>query len=741
MAHPAVLRLVALSTLLTLSGCGQKSGSLAPLLLPPAPSAHQIALLAGSTATAGNLNGTTAQALFQHPNSAVTDSKGNIFVTDSLNNSIRKITPDGQVSLFAGGVQGNKDGTGIAAQFSDPTAISIDARDNLYVADTNNNSIRMITPQGIVSTLAGGSSSGNSDGTVSEITDAQGNIQSISNNISFNHPQGVLSVTLNPNTSSPISVLYVSDTGNHSIRLLAPAACPTTSQSNSGTSQTSAPSACLNSQTLSLSIPGTYTSLSLGSPMGMIINPGQSNLGNGLNSSIVLLVADSANQKIYSIFCFGINNYCSAPSDTNQQPSNAWSSLAIVNGTFYASDSIHDVIDQFSIAYNTNSGIPSDQTLTLGPTVIGQSGNAGARDGSNTQALFNAPTGIATTSANQLLIMDTGNNMLRLWNPATAMTSTLAGQAPVIGIQNGTANAAMFSDPTQIAVDAQGTAYIADTNNNCIRTVSSTGVVSTLAGQCGAAGGFADGPASKASFNAPAGIAVASNGTVFVADSNNDDIRVIKSGNVSTLAGMGFSAYVDAQGTAAAFGHPTGLALDAAGTLYVADTGSNSIRTVAPNGVVQTFAGTGSGTGAFADGPNQSAQFNAPSALAFDHQYNLYVIDTGNNAIRKISQGSVTTLNSGLSGYVDGPIANARFNLPEQLAIDQQGNIYVADTANALIRKISASGTVSTLAGTSGMNGMTLGNLPGTLAAPKGLAITPQGYLLFTAGNGIFQLE
>ena len=173
----------------------------------------------------------------------------------------------------------------------------------------------------------------------------------------------------------------------------------------------------------------------------------------------------------------------------------------------------------------------------------------------------------------------------------------------------------------------------------------------------------------------------------------------------------------------------------------MADTGSNSIRTVAPNGVVQTFAGTGSGTGAFADGPNQSAQFNAPSALAFDHQYNLYVIDTGNNAIRKISQGSVTTLNSGLSGYVDGPIANARFNLPEQLAIDQQGNIYVADTANALIRKISASGTVSTLAGTSGMYGMTLGNLPGTLAAPQGLAITPQGTLLFTAGNGIFQLE
>ncbi len=737
MADQAVFRIVTLAALTILAGCGQKSGSVPPLTLAPAPSAHQIALLAGSTHTAGNLNGSVQTALFQHPNSAVTDSQGNIFVTDSLNNGIRKITPAGQVSLFAGGIQGNLDGTGTAAEFSNPTGISIDAQDNLYVADTNNNSLRMITPSGVVRTLAGGNS-GSSDGVVTETTDGSGNILSISNNIGFSHPQGVLVVTLTSSSSTPLTVFYISDTGNHDIRLLSPAACPSSSQTNTPPANQS----CLNSQTLSLSIPGTYSSLSLGSPMGLIINSAQSNLNNGLGSTIDLMVADNANQKIYSVFCQGISNYCAVPSDTNSQPNNAWSGLAQVNGTLYASDSSHQVIDQFSVGYTSfsPSGIPSYQTLSLGPASIGSSGQTGATDGSNTSVLFNAPGGLAA-DGHQLLIVDTGNNLIRLWNPTTAMTTTLSGQAPVSGAQNGTGSTATFSGPSQIAVDAQGTAYIADTSNNCIRTVSSAGVTATLAGQCGTAGGYTDGAALSARFNAPVGIAVASNGTVYVADSNNDDIRVIKSGTVSTLAGMGFSAYVDAQGSAAAFGHPTGLVLDGAGTLYVADTGSNTIRTVSPSGLVQTFAGIGSGTGAFADGPNRSAQFSAPSALAFDHQNNLYVIDTGNNAIRKISQGSVTTLNSGLSGYVDGPLANARFNLPEQLAIDQQGNIYIADSANALIRKISASGTVSTLAGSFGQVGMSLGTLPGTLPPPQGLALTAQGKLLFTAGNGLFQME
>ena len=261
--------------------------------------------------------------------------------------------------------------------------------------------------------------------------------------------------------------------------------------------------------------------------------------------------------------------------------------------------------------------------------------------------------------------------------------STLAGST--YGFADGNGTAAKLSEPSGVAVDALGVVYVADKANHRIRKISVTGDVTTLAGTGSTT--FSDGNPGTGTFYLPIGIAVHSSGTVYVADSGNNRIRTLTVGGmVSTLAGSATGDYADGLGAAAKFFGPEGIAVDSASNVYVGDSINHRIRRVTPAGLVSTLAG--SGTPAFADGTGGAASFQYPSGVAVAAG-TLWVADAGNERIRKVaSAGETTTLagSGAFTPFADGVGAAASFNTPQGVALDTDGNAYVADEGDHRIR-------------------------------------------------------
>jgi serine/threonine-protein kinase len=309
----------------------------------------------------------------------------------------------------------------------------------------------------------------------------------------------------------------------------------------------------------------------------------------------------------------------------------------------------------------------------------------------------------------------------------SVMVSTFSGSGQP-GSSNGNGGLASFKNPYHVAADSKGNVYVADWGNNLIRKISPEGETSIFAGS-GIAGAD-DGPGASASFKNPTGVTVATNGTVFVADWGNHNIRAISpEGNVTTLAGASTVGYKDSTGKEAMFKSPYGVAVDASGNVYVADSGNYVIRKITASGVVTTLAGSRRAT--FADGLGKDASFKSPRHVAVDSKGNVYVADSGNNRIRKVAQdGLVTTVaGSATVGSSNGVGDAASFNVPDGVAVDAGGNVYVADTGNNLIRKIALDGKVTTLAG-SGVSGSSNGVAgEASFNNPRGIAIDTGGAL------------
>ena len=282
------------------------------------------------------------------------------------------------------------------------------------------------------------------------------------------------------------------------------------------------------------------------------------------------------------------------------------------------------------------------------------------------------------------------------------MVSTFAGLAGNRGGTDGTGTAARFNTPIGVAVDNAANVYVADYGNSTIRKITANGTVSTLAGLAGSIG-RADGAGSVARFNSPLGVAVDSVGNVYVGDGRNFTIRKITpEATVSTLAGLaGSDGSADGTGSEARFNYPEGVAVDRTGNIYVGDSGNSTIRKIGSSGVVSTLAGLAGGSGSD-DGTGSAARFSGPTGVAVDSAGNVYVADENNSTIRKITPTAVVSTLAGLADYggsTDGKGSVARFVSPSGVAVDSANNVYVADSYNNNIRKITPTGVVSTLAG------------------------------------------
>ena len=598
-------------------------------------SAGAVTDFAGSP-NCGAANGTGEAAQFNFPTGIAVDSAGNLYVADTNSHTIRKITAAGVVTTLAGLAfnSGITDGTGSAARFNRPTAIAVDGAGIVYVADTNNHTIRQVTPAGVVTTLAGTPGSGFTDGPAASAK--------------FNSPRGIA-------VDAAGSNVYVADSNNQAIRKIAAGVVTTLAGGAFGSQDGTGPAAGFNG------------------PRGLAMD----GAGN-------IYVADIFNQRIRQVTPAGVVTTLAGSFRQGgiDGPANAGPTGARFNnpegvaasgaGVVYVADTSNDTIRKIA------SGVVT--------TVAGFAGSFGSADGEEQLARFGIPSGVAIDSQGTLYVADRNNHTIRKIT-RTGVVTTLAGLADNPGNIDGTGSAARFSNPSGVAVDSTGTVYVFDTGNGKVRKITPDGVVTTLAGD--GTFGNTDGTGSAARFSSQGGIAVdSSTGLVYVADALNQKIRRITPGGVvTTIAGsQGLAGTADGAGSNARFNNPRALAVDASGNVYIADSGNHTIRSMTPAGVVSTVAGVPGSIGGN-DGPATGAnpaRFNFPTGIAVDSAGTLYVSDTNSHTVRRIAGNAVTRL-AGCTGCFGGENFG-RFNQPIGMAVDARGFLYVGDSRNNSIR-------------------------------------------------------
>jgi sugar lactone lactonase YvrE len=638
--------------------------------------------LAGTPGTVVNgQDGTGNTAQFDAPRGLAVDRAGNIYVADTRNNTVRKVSPDGTVTTLAGtaGTEGLANGDGAAARFNEPFGVAVDDDGNVYVADASNNAIRKISAGGTVTTLAGGGGPGSADGSGA--------------NARLDEPRGI--------ARDSNGTLYVADYDNHLIRKVTTSGVVTTLAG-----QADVPG----------NADGLGTAASFRGPMGIAVD-----------AAGIVYVADSGNRAIRRIAANGMVTTLSLSGQGLSEPRGI--AIAASGAVVVADYGAH------CIRSISSSGVVS--------TLAGAASEPGTTDATGTAARFHYPSAIAVTSAGTMYVADTDNDTLRSMT-ASAVVTTLAGQAGRSNTADGQGPDARFDDPFAAAVDADGVVYVADSAAHVIRRITPDGTATTYAGTPGSYG-IDDGTAFNARFYSPKGVAVDSAGNVYVADSGNSTVRKVAPGGVvTTLAGAGRTrGSADGTGANARFDQPFGIAVDQNGNVYVSDATANTIRKITAAGVVTTLAGQAGSSGS-TDGAGAAARFTVPYGVAVDTAGNVFVVDHGNHTIRKVTpSGTVTTLagSAGTGGSTDGRGAAASFRYPSGVAVDRGGTVYVADTDNHLIRAISADGEVTT-AGGSGSPGSTDG--AGTAARffnPKGVAADAMGRIYVAdLGNHVIRV-
>lgn len=594
-------------------------------------SAGQVTTVAGVAGQSGTNDGPAALAQFYEPSGVVADAAGNLYVADDHNHTLRRVSALGTVTTLAGApeIQDNTDGSGSEARFSYPSSLAFGPDGHLYVTDAYNHRIRRVTLQGEVTTYAG-SSRGSADGAA---RDAQ-----------FRSPDGL--------AFDAVGNLIVADTGNHTLRRINSAGQVTTLAGSAG---------------LSGVTDGTGAEARFNGPTRLALD------------GTDLYVTDAFNHTIRRVTSAGV-----VSTRAGQPGVSGYQDGPVAGALFYGPNGIlrtasGEVLVSEWFGHFIRKVSSNGQVSTFG----GLPASAGFANGTGTEARFQNPSGVWASSAGGVAVVDR-THTLRHITPA-GVTTTLAGSAWSAGTNDGVGTSARFRTPAGLAGSPDGTLFIADQNNHVIRKVAPDLTVTTLAGGLGQAGAV-DNTGAAARFRSLMGIVVAPDGLLYVADTGNHTLRkVTAEGQVTTLAGLaGSQGSKDGQGSVARFRGPRGLAWDRSGYLYVADTENHTIRRVATNGNVTFWAGKAGEAGAV-DGHIATARFNRPTGIALDAAGNVFIADRNNHLIRMIDTNwMVTTIggSAGREGGVDGVGSEALFSNPEGIAVDAQGSLYIADAGN-----------------------------------------------------------
>jgi DNA-binding beta-propeller fold protein YncE len=668
----------------------------------------RLVVFAGQPSGQGSLGTLLGDARYLRPGGMAMDAAGDLFLADMASHIIRKVTPRGAVSIFAGaeGIPGSADGRGGAARFNRPMAVAVGpVSGNLYVADAGNDTLRMITPGAAVTTLSG------SAGVAGDDEDPEGTADA-----TFNQPTGI---AVNPGET----FAYVADTGNRSIRAI------------------------------NLAVPSVET-LSTGpflAPGALAWDP--------INNR--LLVADTGGDAICSVEVKGGTSIvvAGAPGEGGSTDGSGTANEPGTNARFLRPAGL--VVDQaagLAVVADTGNSMLRTVDLDSGDyTVRSLAGTAltpGAANGAFAAALFRHPQGLAVDAAGDLLVADTGNALLRQL-PVGAAGAAFAGTVIAysgVGPQKGSTDTGApggprFDHPARMAWDGQGNLIVADRDNHLLRKVAPDGTVTTLAGTPGAAGtgnGTIGPGGAGVSFNAPSGLVIDPAGIIYVADSGNGAIRKL-------VPGTGGAP--DVVGTLAiGFARPVALALDGAGYLIVVDQGADTILRLSPDGTSRvTLAGTageaGATNGAIGPGVTSPVTFNAPAGLAIWKGNIIYVADSGNDLVRVIvleadgRTGVVSTLagvelepeNPLQPGVYDGIGDAARLNAPEDIALDASGDLVVANAGSSTVCLITPQGLATTILGSHAQSGTVIGTLPASISPPSGVAVDPASGAIFVS--------
>jgi trimeric autotransporter adhesin len=601
------------------------------------------------------------------------------------------------ISTVAGGAPPATPAVATGISVGEARRVTMDSAGNLYFSSLN--SVFKVNAGGTLTLIAGNSRAGYS-GDGGPATQAQ-----------LTAPAGL--------TFDQSGDLYIADAGNNVVREVTPNGIIQTVAGNGTIGYTGDQ--------------GPATQAQLHTPSGVAVD-----------SSDNLYIADTANNVIREvtggiIVTFAGDGYANyygddnGPSCTTASPCAVPPTRAEFHGpedvTVGANGGIYIVDTGNSYIRVVAGGAVS---FVAGSGAVGYSGDGGSATaaasaiGGGVQ-LYD-PQSIAFDSAGNYYIADTGNNRIRKVN-TKGIISTVAGNGtPGFAGDGGPATSAELNQPTGVFVDSQGNLYIADNLNNRVRKVSSSGTISTVAGNGTLSYSGDGGPAIAAQLNAPSGVALGAPGTLFISDSQNGVARIVNQAGISSI---GHGSLV----------MPRGMATDAAENAYVADSQANLVWRIGTDGSVTKFAGTGTLGYGGDGGPAASAQLNAPTAVAVDTAGDVFIADFGNQRIREVTTaGTINTVaGNGSQGYSGdgGPAANASLNQAQGIAVDSSGNLYIADTGNNVIREVTANGTINTIAGTGsfGYSGDGGPAINAQLTGPPAVAVDAGGNIYFIDGT------
>src|ERR1035441_4471790 len=572
-----------------------------------------------------------------------------------------KMDAVGIVTRVAGTSQGYAGDGGLAtnAQLNGPFGVAVDGSGNVFIADTGNYVVRKVAAAtGIITTVAGTKVAGNG-----------------SPGYSGDGGPATSAGLSDPNAVAVYGFgnLYIAD--NYLIRKVAAATgIITTVAGNHAAGYTGDG--------------GPATAAALGVIIGVAVDGSSNFYILSPNSNAIRKVAAAT-----GIITTVAGDYAAGYSGDGGPATSAQivaTGLAVDgSGDIYIADDKDNVIRKVAAA----AGVI---TTVAGNGAAGYSGDGGPA----TSAKLDQPYAVAVDGPGNIYIADTANNVMRKVAAATGIITTVAGNgAAYYSGDGGPAINASFHSPSGMAVDGSGNLYIGDTGNDAIRKVAAaTGIVTTVAGN-GAAGYSGDGgPASSAGLSGPQGVAVDGSGNLFVADTGNAVMRKVAeaTGIITTVAGNGTAGYAGNGGAAikAKLSGPSGVAVDGAGNVYIADTQNNAIRkVVAATGIITTVAGNGAAGYSGDGGPATKAELYSPMSVAVDGSGNLYIVDWQNEVIRKVAAATdiiTTVAGNRAEGYSGdgGPATSAELRLPNNLAVDGSGNVYIADSGNARIRML-----------------------------------------------------